>query len=162
MVRWALIWLVKTAYWVPGTSQEVKSLKHFNIPYSNVRPIRWGLSLENSLLQLKKKKKKNHQISVHWDLSVCCQNVHTTQCKINIAIISKDGKIIQTSIKHFLLLLLRNATKHNLIKFSAARLRVSFDKFWNFLKTLNTTMLKNVVCWWTNGLNLYQNKEEHL
>ena len=49
--------------------------------------------------------------------------------KTYIAIISEDEKIIQTSMKHFLLLLLRNATKHNSIKFSAARLHVSSDKF---------------------------------
>ena len=48
---------------------------------------------------------------------------------MDIAIISEDGKIIQTSMKSFLLLLLRNATKHNSIKFSAERLHVSSDKF---------------------------------
>ena len=64
-------------------------------------------------------------------------------CKINIAIISEDGKIIQTRMKHFLLLLLRNATKHNSIKFSAARLHVSSDKFWNCLKDLKCNKVKN-------------------
>ena len=103
-----------------------RGLKIFNIPYSNISSIRWGLSLENPLLKFNK---IWHQISVHWDSSVCCQNVHTTQCKIDIALISEDGKIIQTSIKHFLLLLLRNATKHNSIKFSTTRLHVSSDKF---------------------------------
>ena len=47
----------------------------------------------------------------------------------HIAIISEDGKIIQTSMKHFLLVLLRNATKHNSIKLLAARLHVSSGKF---------------------------------
>ena len=79
--------------------------------------------------------------SLRFDL--CCQNVHTKQCKIDIVIISEDKKIIQTSMKHFLLVLHRNAMKHNLIKFSAARLHVSSDKFWNCLKTLNAIMLKN-------------------
>ena len=45
------------------------------------------------------------------------------QCKIDITVISEDGKIIQMSMKHFFILLLRNATKHNSIKFSAALLR---------------------------------------
>ena len=52
-----------------------------------------------------------------------------TQCKIDIAIISEDGKTIQTGMKHLLLLLLRNALKHNSIKLSAARLHVSSKKF---------------------------------
>ena len=55
----------------------------------------------------------------------------------------QDGKIIQTSMKHFLLLLLRNDTKHNSIKFSAARLRVSSDKGWNYLKNLKCNYVKN-------------------
>ena len=46
-------------------------------------------------------------------------------------------------MKHFLLLLLRNATKHNSTKFSAARLHVSFDKFWNCLKDLKCNNVKN-------------------
>ena len=71
------------------------------------------------------------------------QNIHTTQCKIDIAIISEDGKIIQTNMKHFLLLMLRNATIHNSIKFSVAQLHVSSDKFWNCLKDLKCSMLKN-------------------
>ena len=65
------------------------------------------------------------------------------QCKINIAIISEDGKIIQTSMKHFLLLLLRNATKHNSIKFSAARIHVSSDKSLNFMKDLKFSNVEN-------------------
>ena len=60
--------------------------------------------------------------------SLSCQNVHTTQHKIDIANISEAGKIIQTRMKHFLLLWLRNATKHNSIKYSATRLHVSTDK----------------------------------
>ena len=46
-------------------------------------------------------------------------------------------------MKHFLLLLLRNDTKHNSIKFSAARLRVSSDKCWNYLKNLKCNNVKN-------------------
>ena len=76
-------------------------------------------------------------------LSACCQNVHTMHCKIDIEIISEDGKIIQASMKYFLLLLLRNATKHNTIKFSVARLHVSCDKFWNCLKDLKCNNVKN-------------------
>ena len=71
------------------------------------------------------------------------ENVHTTQCKLVDAILSEDGKIIQTSMKHFLLLLLRNATKHNSIKFSSASLHVSSDKFWYCLKTLKCNNVKN-------------------
>ena len=40
------------------------------------------------------------------------QICHYSQ-SIKITIISEDGTIIQTSMTHFLLLLLRNATKHN-------------------------------------------------
>ena len=46
-------------------------------------------------------------------------------------------------MKHFLLLLPINATKHNSIKFSAARLRVSSDKFWNCRKEINCSNVKN-------------------
>ena len=46
-------------------------------------------------------------------------------------------------MKHLLLLLLRNATKHNSIKFSAVRLHVSADKFWNCLKDLKCNNVKN-------------------
>ena len=46
-------------------------------------------------------------------------------------------------MKHILLLLLRNATKHNSVKFSAARLHVSSDKFWNGLKDLKCNNVKN-------------------
>ena len=99
------------------------------------------MSLENPLLQFHKIK---HQTSVHWDLSVCCQSVQTTQCKIDMAIISEDGKMIQTSMKHFLLLFLRNATKPNSIEFSATLLHVSFDKFWNCLKELRCNNVKFV------------------
>ena len=149
MVVWALTWLVKTAFWVPGACQEIKNLKPFKLPYSNERPIRCRMSLENPLLRFHKIK---HQISIHCDLSVCCQNVHTTQCKIDIVIISEDGKIIHTSMTHFLLLLLRNATKHNSFKFCSARLHVSSDKFWNRLKDLKCNNVINLVCWWTSGL----------
>ena len=76
-------------------------------------------------------------------LSACCQNFHTTQCKIDIAITSEDRKIIRMSMKHFLLLLLWNATKHNSIKVSAAGLHVSSDKFWNCLKDLKCINVKN-------------------
>ena len=47
-----------------------------------------------------------------------------------------------TSMKHFLLLLLRNAKKHNSIKFSAPRLHDSSDKFWNCLKYLKCNNVK--------------------
>ena len=53
-VVWALTWLVKMAFWVPGACQEVKNLKLFKIPYSNVRPIRCGMSPENPLLKFNK------------------------------------------------------------------------------------------------------------
>ena len=52
--------------------------------------------------------------------------------------ISEDGEII-----HFLLVLLRNATKQNSIKLSAARLHVSSDKFWNCLKDRACNKVKN-------------------
>ena len=45
-------------------------------------------------------------------------------------------------MKHFLLLLLRNAKKHNSIKFSAARLHVSTDNFWNCLKNFQCNNVK--------------------
>ena len=57
--------------------------------------------------------------------------------------ISEDGKIIQMNMEHSLLLLLRNATKHNSIKLSATGLHVSSDKFWNFLKDLKCNNVKN-------------------
>ena len=59
---------------------------------------------------------------------------------------SEDGKIIQTSMKHFLLLLLRNATKHNSIKFSAAWLHISSEKIWNCLKDLKCNDIKKIAC----------------
>ena len=59
-----------------------------------------------------------------------------------MAIILEDGKIIQTSMKHFLLSMLRNATKHNSTQFSAARLHISSDKFWNCLKDLKCNNIK--------------------
>ena len=62
--------------------------------------------------------------------------------KIDIAIIYNDGKIIQTCMKHYLLLLLRNAMKRNSIKFAAARLHVSSDKFWNCMKYLKCINVK--------------------
>ena len=46
-------------------------------------------------------------------------------------------------MKHFLLVLLRNATKHNSIKFSAARLHVSSDKFWNCMEDLKCNSVTN-------------------
>ena len=46
-------------------------------------------------------------------------------------------------MKHFLLLELRNALKHNSIKFSAARLHVSSDKFWNCLKDRKCNNVQN-------------------
>ena len=145
------------AFWVPGACQEVKNLKRFKIPYSNARPIRCKMSLENPLFQFHK-----NLTSVHRDfLSVCCQNVHTTQCKIDIAIISEDGKVIQTSMKHFLLLLLKNATKHNSIKFPAALLHVSSDKFCNCLKDLNAIMLNFLFVGEQADFMLDLVKEEH-
>ena len=88
----------------------------------------WAFVARTSIQSKKKKKKK----------------------KKDIAIFSEDGKIIQTSMNHFLLLLLRNATKHNSIKFSAPRLHISSDKFWNCLKDLkcNNVMLNILICWW--------------
>ena len=100
---------------------------------------------------------KFHFRIVHWDLSVCCQNVHTMQCKIDIVKISEDGKIIQMSMKHVLLLLLRNATKHNLIKFSVARLHVFSVKFSNCLKDLKCNNVKNS-CLLVNKRTLCSNK----
>ena len=134
----AKIWLVKMffLFFVPGACQEVKNCKLFKIPYSSVRPIRYGMSLVREFSAL---------ISQNLTLiSVCCHKVHTTLWKIDIATISEEGKIIKTSMEHFLLLLLRNALKHNLIKFSAARLHVSSDKFWNCLKDLKCNTVYTV------------------
>ena len=112
------------------------------------------MSLDNPLLQCHN---ILHQISVHSDLSVCCQKVLTTQCKIDIEIISEDGKIIQTSMKHFLLLLLRNAAKHNSIKFSEARPHVSSDKFGNCMKHLKCNNVKSY-CLLVNKRTLFSTK----
>ena len=60
-------------------------------------------------------------------------------------------------MKHFLLLLLRNVTKKNSIKFSAARLHVSFDQFWNCLKDLKCKTVKNS-CLLVNKRNLCATK----
>ena len=89
----------------------------------------------------------------------CCQNVHTTQCKIDIAIISEDENIIQTSMKHFLLLLLRNAMKHYATKFSTAWLHNSSDKFWNYLKDFKCNNVKNY-CLLANKRTLRSSKSK--
>ena len=61
----------------------------YNIPYSNVTPIWWGMSLEITSALVS----HNHKlISVHWGLSIYCQNVHTTQCKMNIEPRSEEGE----------------------------------------------------------------------
>ena len=43
--------------------------------------------------------KIRHLSSVPLDLNVCCQNVHTTRCKSNIAYISESVEIIQNMMK---------------------------------------------------------------
>ena len=70
---------------------------------------------------------------------------------------SEDEKIIQTSMKHFLLLLLRNAAKHNSIKFSEARPHVSSDKFGNCMKDLKCNNVKNY-CLLVNKRTLFSTK----
>ena len=144
MVVWALIWSVKTALWVPGACQEVKNLKLFKKPYSNVRPIRRGISHENRLLQFHK---IYRQISVHWDLSIYCQNVHTMQCKIDTAIISEE-KI--WSISYFCCLempwsrIRSNFQRHGSV-FSLKNSEIAW-------KTLNARRLKILICWSASGL----------
>ena len=44
----------QNGFYVPGACQGVRNFKLFNISYSNVRSIRWGLSLENPLLKFHK------------------------------------------------------------------------------------------------------------
>ena len=44
----------QNVFWVAGACQEVKNLKKIKILYSNVRPKRCGMSLENPLLQFHK------------------------------------------------------------------------------------------------------------
>ena len=58
------------------------------------------------------------------------------------------------------LLLLRNATKHNSTKFSAARCHVSSDKCWNCLKDLKCNNVKILVCRWTSGRYSRLNKRK--
>ena len=60
-------------------------------------------------------------------------------------------------MKHFLHLLLRNTTKHNSIKFSAARLFVSSDKFLNCLKDLKCNNVKNSYKWTLHSTKLKKN-----
>ena len=94
------------------------------------------MSLENPLLYFHK---HEHQISVQWDFSVCPDNAMQNPYRDNFW----RRENYSNKYKTYLLLLLRNATKHNSIKFSAAWLHVSSDKFWNCLKDLKCNNVKN-------------------
>ena len=48
------------------------------------------MQIESVLQTINRSEPAKNRFSVALDLSVCLQNIHTTQYKINIAIISED------------------------------------------------------------------------
>ena len=118
----------KRLFWLFGSktlAKKAKIVNFFKTLYSNVRPIWWGMSLENPQLYFSK---INIKFPFKWLVRLLSELPYNTM-QSGYRDNSEDKKIIQTN--HFSLLLLRNATKHNSTQFSVARLHVSADKFWN-------------------------------
>ena len=123
-------------YLTQALVKRLKIKKKNNIPNSSIGSIRWGLSLENPLLKF----------SIKFQFIEIWAFVARSSIKRNAKSICDNFWRLENyskSMKHFLLLLLRNTTKHNSIKLSAARLHVSSDKFWNCLKDLICNNDKN-------------------
>ena len=132
--------MVKTAVWVQGACQELKIKKKNAIfPTPTLRQQDEECRLKPFALTSQNLKSNFSSLRSERLLPEHPYNAMQNRYRNNFWRHENYSNVL----KPFLLLLLRNATKHSSIKFSAARLHVSSDKFWNCLKDLKCNNVKN-------------------